>query len=154
MKLLERDSIPRGVAVEMLCNNVHKTNKERKMFRAALENHYVSEIAKKPRSEQIAFRLRRCTITQLAKWLKRTKRRHASVQRVYSKTAATVSDLPEGDKLRARAERTLFALRVAGGALEESLSALEDEQDRREAAAKAAHTLSKVETSEPIPVIS
>lgn len=83
---LEVDTIPRQVAVEMLCRpGVRMTNKERKLFRGALETHYAS--TRKPKTsrqaEVLAARLRLRPWATLCRWLKRCNTRRALVQEAF-----------------------------------------------------------------------
>lgn len=76
--------MPREVAREMLlAPGARITNRERKMFRAALEDRYEFTRTRKPVEQKVAAKLAKATLAQLAKWLRRAVARRQEVQRAY-----------------------------------------------------------------------
>lgn len=138
MKLVERDTIPKEVATEMLCRpGVRLSGKERKMFMAARETHYTSSATARNDDNKVETRIARrfkaASITQLNKWLPRVVRREFSVQNKQSEVAEKLFLAKEGSKERLLLEKAHAALLETLGHIQCVLRGLEDEIESRQA---------------------
>jgi len=81
---VERDTMPRQVATEMLSDpRVRMTNRMRKTFRDARARHFVSTREKTPILSKLAAKLKLRSFQALTKWLARANVRRAAGQRAY-----------------------------------------------------------------------
>lgn len=142
LRLLDRDVIPSQVAIEMLCRPlVHMSSRERRVFRNALETHFVSTLEQKPREEKLTFKLKNSSWAQLNKWLKRTNTRYFNMQKRYSVRAEKVAGFKDGTPEKILGERALAAFGMVMGSVGEALELLETEVETRSALALAANRI-------------
>jgi hypothetical protein len=132
MKKTERDSMPREVAIEMLCQQ-KLSNRERKVCMAALHTYHESEQQRKPVDQKVASKLTKATLAQLGKWLKRAIARRADTQRAYLLLARRAQKFSDEEK-RPHLLATQHAMQVLDGKaamLDTFREAVENEVTRR-----------------------
>lgn len=144
--LVDRDVMPRQVAVEMLARpGVRLTSRDRRMYRDALANYFSSTLTQKPLETKLAFKLQHSTWAQLNKWLKRVTKRYTAMNKRYSEFQAKLADMKNDDPKKLLMLRTIAAFEVIMEQVRISLECLENEHDRRAALSSVADKISTEE---------
>ncbi len=85
MKELERDTMPKEVATELLTDRKARlTNRMRKNCRDARAKHFISDAERKPVAEKIAAKLKSRGLAWIGREISRAQRRRAGLQRRYT----------------------------------------------------------------------
>jgi hypothetical protein len=89
MKLVEKDSMPREVALELLTDRKARvTNRMRKNCLHALQREFISEAERKPLAAKVARKLRAKSIAWIAREVKRSMRQRRGAQIKYERLQA------------------------------------------------------------------
>lgn len=139
---IEVDSMPRQVAVEMLCRSNRLTNREHKLYMGALETHYTStRPAKTTRQDAVlSARLRLRPWATLCRWLKRCNDRRALVQEAFQLASKHKAKLDvktgkpnEGEVLEIlQLNKAIAGLNLRAARLDKVWEAVTEEMKRRQ----------------------
>jgi len=123
-KQIERDTMPKQVATDMLCTaGIPMTSQVRKAYEDARCVLFCSLQEKKPAEVKLQSKFMEATVTQLSKWKKRCDKSRRGVQRKYE----TAQKLPEETQLQQLMKaRLIAALDLAAARLDLVLNGIED----------------------------
>jgi hypothetical protein len=127
-KQIERDTIPKQVATDLLCTQERMTGPTRKQYLDARNLLFCSALIPKPREVKLTVRFMQAGINQLSKWIRRNDKKRRGIQRRYE----NAQRLPEETQLQQLLKnRTVAMLDLAAARLDQEIDLIQIEVDRR-----------------------